>query len=672
MIPQADRLLALCTRPLAANPELQRAAQADLSAHISDSRPSPDQLMAAADTLERADSRPGRHRWRTALFVLALLVSLPAIWHTVHQLRVLAGLSFLSPTFSGDPPKLPAPASRLSPADRLLLHGDPSATSRADRWKPLWESDPENPAYLAQYATTYHTERKNLPPEILAAASRIDPDNALYSTLSAATASADAVVKPRRSYQQVKDNVILPYEIKDPSALETSLALIHQAAEKQNFATWQNELLIRRIPLLPPRTDFASQFPAMVHILAQDCGTIHLRTLADTLSAGAQQCAARGDSDGFQRITADWLKLSRLLAENGDTLIDLLVAKVFFVAPLDHFQRAAAALGLDSEGERYATLAASAKAEKDARSKPRNSNQDSIRKLSSMHAGLSIPMIARQVQSPPPLTDADFKPGRYTDHAFFARAASLAAWAVLGFCCVLLQIRRSNPTANLLSARTADLLHRADWLWIIGGGVIIPLLWHLAVTRLSPIASRETSLSWTAFIMPSCEFGGLLVTALVFPTFIASRRLSKRAACLGLAPRRRWTGWLATACAFLSIPAAGTMMLFPSAISFTAIQVLLGIPLVWLISGFIRGLFGRPEHFLRRATLAHIILPAWLLGMIAFTISMPLHHAEERHWIRQDTLLRISPDKPGLRYEYDVTQVLRAELLAMVRSAEPQ
>ena len=68
----------------------------------------------------------------------------------------------------------------------MLLFGENHATDEADRWKPLWDSDPGNPAFLAQYASAYFSDSKKLSPEILDAAAKIDPDNGWFIALAAA------------------------------------------------------------------------------------------------------------------------------------------------------------------------------------------------------------------------------------------------------------------------------------------------------------------------------------------------------------------------------------------------------------------------------------------------------------------------------------------------------
>ena len=96
-------------------------------------------------------------------------------------------------------------------------------------------------------------------------------------------------------------------------------------------------------------------------------------------------------------------------------------------------------------------------------------------------------------------------------------------------------------------------------------------------------------------------------------------------------------------------------------------HILLGVALLCLFVGFCVNVFGRHPQALRRATLARIVLPAWIFGMLIFALTIPFHYAEERHWIQQDSLLAIPAGTIGpTRYEWEVTQILREELLQML------
>ena len=206
-----------------------------------------------------------------------------------------------------------------------------------------------------------------------------------------------------------------------------------------------------------------------------------------------------------------------------------------------------------------------------------------------------------------------------------------------------------------------------DWLWILGGGILIPLLWYFAVTRLTPFSAREWSMRITGFFLPAAQLVSLTVLIPVASATIASGRLAKRAEFLGLKPRQTWLGWVAVLSAALAIPLAGMIMeIRPlGGTLFLASCALSGVALLWLVWGFFCHALGKPPGgSLRRATLARMMVPAWVFGMLVFALLVPVHYAEERHWIQQDRLLEITAESPSMtRYERDLTAVLRKELM---------
>ncbi len=287
----------------------------------------------------------------------------------------------------------------------------------------------------------------------------------------------------------------------------------------------------------------------------------------------------------------------------------------------------------------------------------------------SLFAAMDMPMVARQVQTPPVLSVADLLPGRYADHALFGRAASLAAWILLGSGAGLAALHRYRQSryVRMLSSRMVDLLGPCDRAWICIGGILLPVLWYLGITRLVPaLSAREWRINLSGFIQPGGQFGTLAVLLLAGPLVLAMWRLNRRGRLLGLSSRM-WPGWVAIASGALALPAFGLLMA-PGAewLQILIVScVLLGIPLLALFAGFGINLLGRHRHALRRATLARAVLPAWICGMLVMATSASLHYAEERYWIQMDHLSDVTDT--FTRYEGDVTQQLRKELLEMMR-----
>lgn len=671
---EVERLIGLATRPLVDNSELRLVAEVELrkaiEAHEADR---PGAAAEAADSLARADLHPHRGRWRIALYLLTLLVSLPLISQTVSQVMQSAGIGkIFTSLFSYV--AVHGKISNLDARQSLLLYGDDRAGTYSGRWKPLWESDPENPAFLAEYAGNYFSEHKKLSPEILAAAEKVDPDNGWFLAFAAAT-DADAVVRrEKRSADDTKAGRAPVITIIDEKQLEEALRLIHQLAAKPRLTSYQMDLLRQRIVLIPPRQDFVSQIPLLSYVAALRSFNIPFRKLPDLLAAGAQQCAAEGDVEGFQRIIGDWRALVTASATDGGTLLDLLVAKMTMISPAANFRDAALTLGLDEEARYFADVVEWSRKEKeilDQRRRAENSENETLKNKSSILGGLTSPMLANQVLSPPALSDEDRRPARYADHALFGRVLSGMGWTLLGLGVIAaasVRFNKSKLTGGLFRQMT-DLLRPSDWMTLVLGGVFFPVIWYLLITRLTPLTAREWAVTFMNFIPLVGQFGSLLLSLLILPTVIASGILAKRGAILGLKPRFPWLGWLAAAAALAGVPVFGAVLLYAGAGNLVLALAFLPLfaMLAWIMSGFA---FGQSLHELRRAALGRIVLPVWVSGMLALALLIPFHYAEERRWIQRDRMGEISVDAPAMsRYEYEVTQILREELLQKIRQS---
>ena len=679
MNPEVEHLIDLATRPLADNAELRLSAESELrkslEAHAADR---PEGVKEAADALARADLHPKRGRWNFVLLAVTALVSLPPIAHSVWQLKLFSQVRgvFNFTAVSGEAaPGLP----RFSASEKLLLFGDRTAKNESDKWKPLWQSEPDNPAYLAEYALAYYRDHKELSPEILAEAERVDPDNGWFPALAASGTAERAVTKERTVSSTSKGVSKTPvWKIDDKQRLADTLAAIHRFAPKSRFTAYQGELLRQRIPLFPPRRDFVSQVPPMAYVLGIYSTSIQFRKLSDAMAAGAQQCAADGDVEGFRKIVGDWQLLVTAVSGGGETMIDVLIAKVIFNGPAANFRDAARQLGLEDVALRFAGIYDRGQDEKNGR-EARRKTGSAIETLALQHGSvftsMSVPFLVGQVKKPPVLTENDLRPGRYADHAVFERFASWLGVLLLGFGAASASSfrYRQSPLARRLSARMVDLFRPSDWVWVILGGIVFPILWYFCITRLTPLSGREWSGRMSLFMQQGGQFGSMVIFMLVLTCVIASRRLAKRGAVIGLEGRFQWFGRLAGVAALLAVPVFGGLM-FPSGIGRLFLWVaygLLGIAAVWLLTGFVVSIFGRESQALRRATLARIAWPVWVFGMLALVAIVPFYYAEERHWVQRDRIFEISAECAGPnRYEYQVTQILRAELLETIRQAE--
>lgn len=237
---------------------------------------------------------------------------------------------------------------------------------------------------------------------------------------------------------------------------------------------------------------------------------------------------------------------------------------------------------------------------------------------------------------------------------------------------VTLSRYRQSLLVRRLSVRMLDSLRPSDWAWLLLGGIVFPALWYFFITRLTPWSGREWSPKLSGFFQQGGQFGSMVISMIALSNIIATWRLASRGAVLGLKTRFTWIRWIAGLSALAGVPAFGAMTFDrPLGTVFQIIAVVVyAIVVTWTFAELLLHLFGRETQAHRRATLARIVAPVWVFGMLVLAAMVPFHYYEEQHWIQQDRLTEISTEAPSTsRNEYDVTQILRSELLEMIGKA---
>ena len=296
-----------------------------------------------------------------------------------------------------------------------------------------------------------------------------------------------------------------------------------------------------------------------------------------------------------------------------------------------------------------------------------------LKKHSSVQLGMSWATLSKQTLRTVEIPEKDLGPERLADHAFAGRLLALAAWIVLALIMIAagLYSYRGSALPRRLSTRLAELVKMSDHARIIGIGIGLPALYYLAIYRLTPWGGRDWSLAASAYIVPAAQFGTMLSLMLVLPVLVARARLNRRAGAAGLRTRQTRVPRVAVACAVAALPVFGISLEKgdKAGIVMNIATGLLGILLLYALIAGIRALFSRQQSLLRRMTLARAVIPAYAAGMLLMMLAVPLYHLEEKHWFGQDQISRFSAESPSFsRYEWEVTQVLREELLEIIES----
>lgn len=669
----AERFIEAAVAPLGDNAELKITAELALRQAIT-----AEVAEDAGVRVAKSDRGPLIRRWRPALTAVAFMgfgLILAAALHYLATIKpliqILSAMGGSPVTGSTDYDHEAKLARELDQRKRLLLIGDPSQPTTSLRWKALWDSQPDNPAYFADYATAYLSEHKELPPAFLKTAGELDPENAWFPAIAASVLCSQSTREIPRSDEEKRAKAPKRHAITDPSKLADAMVLFRQVAGMKRFDSYQESLTVQRIRLLPPRTDWVDQLPPLVYVAAQRSSMIQIRQLAAGISAESGRLSSTGDLADLAALVSDWEAFVRMYASTADaTLIDSLVKFLVVKSGYRSLATASTDLGLESENIRLNAIS-TAIDDLQSRRKALIGERGNFQNRASMLAAMSLPTVTRQALNAPDIRDEDLKPGRLAEHEFLGKGLSAAvAGSVGAFMIILMAYRfRGGFLRRTLSERLTFLLQAKDWWWIMGVGTLLPFLAFQIVIRLPLVGAREWAIKVSNFISP-CAANGLYVWILILlPVLIARWRLGKRAGFLGLSWRPSWFGWGLACLLILAIPFAPQATLPWNLSEPVAIGYLLLSHAAswWAMVTAIRGLFSKQEHLLKRVTLSRAVLPAYALTLILTSLAAVAGYALERHWTQRDHLMEVSAEEPGMnRYEHRVMQAMQRELLEVL------
>ncbi|MCB1134204.1 MAG: hypothetical protein KDN05_24005, partial [Verrucomicrobiae bacterium] len=307
------------------------------------------------------------------------------------------------------------------PRSRLLLFGDERATDEEEKWRPLWDAEPSNAAYFANYVGAYQTTHGKVSDELLEQAETIDPDNGWYLAFAAGSRLDDKLEKQRRARSGAKAGDRTEYKVLDEAEYAAARDLFFRAAEKPGFGDHSRDLYRERLSHLPPAADVVSNLRNVAYAAGQESYAIQMIRVADMISHEADRAVLADDEDAFRRTVMAWQWFVDGFNRTGATVVDGLVAKAILIAPLRNFRDAAEHFGMTEDGAFFDGLYARFEAERSARQKRIVPDADLLQARASLITGLSAPMLGRQVETPPPVGEADVKPGRLADHALAGR-----------------------------------------------------------------------------------------------------------------------------------------------------------------------------------------------------------------------------------------------------------
>ncbi|MGJ8642698.1 MAG: hypothetical protein ACSHX9_04755 [Luteolibacter sp.] len=633
----------------------------------------------AAETIARweaVDRKKYPFLWKTALYLIALAALIAVIVSQRHEVQFVTDLNNVS-LFS--PPDLPLPKG-LSEKEKLLL-GDPSLDYYEDHQtaEALYLSEPDNPAYFAEYVQKYSFDFDELPPDLLDTAVRIDPQNSFYLYFAVGHMGDDTIVLEPLSGSSPKPRIVKgvrlspapverQYKINDQAVYEKSLELIEKASELSGFQSYATTMMRERMRCFRNTATTVDRATALIFVYAQTSSSISLLKVSDTLSARAQELSNDGDEEGFLKLVNIRQHYIEALLSNPDVfLINELVNRVVVANTAQYFHHAAKRLGLPELEKKFGDEHQAMSDMADRKRLRSAYYHDWVTEKSSLLGGFTYPMIMRIVDSPPPITLADLAPQRYADHALAIRVGLIAiALSLLIFALPIFLFRFVFPASlRKTAARLIQLLRPIDWILAIVLGVILPLAAILLLNRFTELGGREWALGHYVFLFPSVHLVAILLWVSLAPAAVIRWRLLRRIKALGLPGIPAITA--APALLGVSVLAIGA---YPVVMKFeldTLVLIGLAAPVAfWLSVVFgnaLHGLIGKAQHRITLAATSMAILPCLSFAIIAVIALLPVYKASEIHWLAQDAHYSIKPDAPDLGlYEFRVAAQKRKEI----------
>lgn len=246
-------------------------------------------------------------------------------------------------------------------------------------------------------------------------------------------------------------------------------------------------------------------------------------------------------------------------------------------------------------------------------------------------------------------TREDLKPGRMAEHALVDGAAALIAAALFVILAAFagLEAIRRPAGVNALAGGLAPLWTVRDWIWLLGLGIALPLAWHLAITRWTPLSFRD--LSSYGFTVPAVllQAAGSFIFAVIMLVQTARWRWARRGDFLALVSGRFWPGDTLAVVALLFVPAVGWMQYIGSYPEnyVKAIAATAGLPLLWLFWRAGALLFAPRAISLAGVLVCRRLYPAFLLAAFLLLGYGAFFKWQERRWVAADTWAR--PDPSG-------------------------
>ncbi|MCK5802570.1 MAG: hypothetical protein KAI66_07040, partial [Lentisphaeria bacterium] len=545
----------------------------------------------------------------------------------------------------------------------------------------LWEKNPDNRVYYGDYITRLQVSDPDRLLIELEHAAKLDPDNARYPLLAAATrirAAAMVDWKPR-----AKGGISKPlgFKVRDREALDAGMRDLLAAMEKPDYHTYAREMGEEKLAVLPTSDRMDAQMVRMFQssaILLPDLG--RMRNIGRFSFTYARMLVAEGRTEEAKRFLEIPEQLGIWVSEDAFTLIEMLVAGALFKIGEETVPLVLREMGCEAEALRAERRgAALGKPGTTLRSNRKNHTESDekrnelVKARAGVLASLLLPALGDGVKQ---LDVDDYRAGRMLEYTVFTQVImSLAGLLILVamFGCLLVAVRwRLKPGGGgipiLLLPKWRDMAR------VLLLGVVLPFAVFMLWTRFSPLSGH----AWSVRVAWHRVLGEmvLLVSAVLFvPAWLALRVIRRRCAELDVPVPARSRVFRYTLLLALALVLVGAVFpLGPKVGELPLVLVLcVGIPLFpcvfWVVAGY--GFVGPARYGRFFGTVARSLIPIFAAATVVLSLIAPITlRREEGRFLRADKILFNGEGAGFSNAENQLTRRLRSDTLAAAKRLE--
>ena len=712
-----EKLLDNLTLGLKADPEVQLDVKSELRSHLeakieegiqaglSERESEKQALKSFGDTIQIsdgiADANSSKMSFKARLKVFAGILLVPAvivcalISFTPSNLQInLSPEKLLGPTAcfdseTGSRNKTFWFFERYTPEEKLILYGDKSRISRAERQKAIWKRFPDNKAYLANYIITLLSEKtddskwQQKMSDSLKIAKQKDPDNALYNYINAGllikkaceTKSKRIYLKSKNKNGQRKYRTEYSIKIKDRERMNMALEEYLKGTSKKYYKTYVNDIVHQRFNIMGyPRTvvENIRQITVAASILLPHIS--YLRDIPRSLWLYAEKLQKEGREREALKIVAPWKSYLRHITGDSDFLIAILVdaavAKLAqkLIPPI--YRKAKKTKLADSIDSKLAKIIA-----------PNEKWREEIRKYNidkkvfektGILAGMLLPALGKI-----DFTEDDFAVSRKIEYAALEKTGVtflnfIFMLGMVGGLLTALYWRLRTKQKALLLAPSPQLLGKIFLL-----GIILPLTIYILISISGILGGHQYNIICNGFSW-GAQFIILLITIPAIIFIMVEKHIRQRCLEIGIeCPKSRksrvWRIILIIIFLVLALLALFPVKIIPhsqlSPLAMTAMIIglssicLLTVYCIILIAEYFTTLFSDNKYALYYGAFAKTLPPVFALAMIFTTfVIIPYLSWREADLISKDKVM-YGQSKSFTHAEARVTQKLKAAML---------